>query len=494
MNDIKEGVRAYLERESGIHAVCAPARHTGEYPLLTVDAREDGAVLCAGGAQAEHRYRVSIRCAGDRERSDKNGRLAALVPVLLRGIPMALPSGVPGGGKVRRVLSPQGLETEREACRPRRTAAARAAKRCRCCIGTKATDLITGGETEMGLPEIYISFETAAVSAVKRSSRGVVALAVTDATKGGAASAVYRSLSEVDESKFTKENYRVLSLCFQAGPSKVAVLRIGSDEADTFTALDTLDFDYLAAPGLTQAKVISYIKAERAKGRGVKAVVANATAPDDEGIINFCAEDIVLTDGAVTADNYAARIAGLLAAMPLTRSATYAKLSEVVSCGAQSDADAAIDAGKLILVPNGEGYCLGRAVNSLTTVTTAHGAAFRKIKIVDGVDLIRADITRTFREGYIGSVLNDYDNKLLLVTAINAYFKALEGDVLDKTADNACRVSLSGQRGWLESHGTDTSEMSDAEILRANTGSEVFLEASLTFCDAMEDLTLRIAM
>lgn len=274
----------------------------------------------------------------------------------------------------------------------------------------------------MGLPEIYISFETAAVSAVKRSSRGVVALAVTDATKGGAASAVYRSLSEVDESKFTKENYRVLSLCFQAGPSKVAVLRIGSDEADTFTALDTLDFDYLAAPGLTQAKVISYIKAERAKGRGVKAVVANATAPDDEG------------------------------------------------------------------------YCLGRAVNSLTTVTTAHGAAFRKIKIVDGVDLIRADITRTFREGYIGSVLNDYDNKLLLVTAINAYFKALEGDVLDKTADNACRVSLSGQRGWLESHGTDTSEMSDAEILRANTGSEVFLEASLTFCDAMEDLTLRIAM
>ena len=196
----------------------------------------------------------------------------------------------------------------------------------------------------------------------------------------------------------------------------------------------------------------------------------------------------------MTADNYAARIAGLLAATPLTRSATYAKLSEVVSCGAQSDADAAIDAGKLILVPNGEGYCLGRAVNSLTTVTTAHGAAFRKIKIVDGVDLIRADITRTFREGYIGSVLNDYDNKLLLVTAINAYFKALEGDVLDKTADNACRVSLSGQRGWLESHGTDTGEMADAEILRANTGSEVFLEASLTFCDAMEDLTLRIAM
>ena len=69
---------------------------------------------------------------------------------------------------------------------------------------------------------------------------------------------------------------RLLKLCFLAAPSKVAVLRIGSDEADTFTALDTLDFDYLAAPGLTQAKVISYIKAERAKGRGVKAVEETA--------------------------------------------------------------------------------------------------------------------------------------------------------------------------------------------------------------------------
>ena len=346
----------------------------------------------------------------------------------------------------------------------------------------------------MGLPEIYISFETAAVSAIKRSSRGVVALALRDTTKGGAVSAVYRSLSEADESSFSKESYRMLALCFKAAPSRVAVLRVGENEQETFAALDALGFDYLAAPGLTQEKVVGYIKAQREKGRGVKAVVANAAAPDDEGIINLCAEDIVLSDGAVTADNYAARIAGLLAATPLTRSATYAPLAEVVSCGAVEDADAAIDAGKLVIVPNGGGYCLGRAVNSLTTLTAAHGAPFQKIKIVDGVDLIRADITRTFRTGYIGTVLNDYDNKLLLVTAINAYFKALEGDVLDKTAENVCRVSLGGQRGWLESHGIGTDGLSETEILRANTGSEVFLEASLTFCDAMEDLTLKIAM
>lgn len=100
----------------------------------------------------------------------------------------------------------------------------------------------------MGLPEIYISFETAAVSAIRRSSRGVVALAIGDATQGGAKSAVYRALSEVDESKFTAENYRLLELCFKAAPTKVVVLRVGESEDETFTALDTLSFDYLAGP------------------------------------------------------------------------------------------------------------------------------------------------------------------------------------------------------------------------------------------------------
>lgn len=37
----------------------------------------------------------------------------------------------------------------------------------------------------MGLPEIFISFQTAAVSAITRSARGVLAVAVKDATEGG---------------------------------------------------------------------------------------------------------------------------------------------------------------------------------------------------------------------------------------------------------------------------------------------------------------------
>ena len=348
-------------------------------------------------------------------------------------------------------------------------------------------------EFSLGLPEIFISFETAAVTAIARSARGAVALVLKDDTQTG--DAVYRSLAEVPQSDYTADNYRLLKLAFLSGPTKVMVVRATEDAQETFAALDRLKWDWLAAPALENDAVISYIKAQRAKGRGVKAVVADATAPDCEGIVNLCVSDLVLEDGAISASAYTARIAGLLAATPLTRSVTYAALAEVVSCAAMDDPDGAIDAGKLIFVSGADGaYRIGRGVNSLTTLTPDKGAAFQKIKIVEGIDLIRTDIAATFEKGYIGKVLNDYDSKLLLVTAINAYFRGLEGDVLDKTAENRCGVSLSGQRDYLESHGTDTSGMKDADILRANTGSEVFLEAHLTFCDAMEDLSLVISM
>mgnify|MGYP003196054280 CR=1 FL=1 len=345
----------------------------------------------------------------------------------------------------------------------------------------------------MGLPEIFIAFETAAVSAVARSARGAVALVLSDDTPMGSATAVYQSLADVPADGFTEDNYRLLELAFRAAPAKVCVVRLQEEDA-VFDALDKLTFNWLAAPALDSEKVVSYVKERRDAGTMIKAVVANAEAPDHEGIVNLCADNLVLSDGEIDAKDYAARIAALLAALPLTQSATYAQLPEVVSCGGYEDPDGEIDQGKLIIVQGRGGYRLGRAVNSLTTLTTTKAAPFQKIKIVEGIDLIQTDIAQTFENGYIGKVLNDYDSKLLLVTAINAYFKQLEGEVLDKTAQNLCAVSLAGQKSYLESQGTDTTDMDDAQILRANTGSQVFLEAHLTFCDAMEDLALEISM
>ena len=86
----------------------------------------------------------------------------------------------------------------------------------------------------MGLPEIFISFETAAVTAITRSARGVLAVVLADDTAGG--EAVYRTLAEVPKDAFTAENYRLLELAFLAAPSKVIVLRAGADESAVWEA------------------------------------------------------------------------------------------------------------------------------------------------------------------------------------------------------------------------------------------------------------------
>lgn len=111
MNHIQDAVCAYLEAQTGIKAVRAGEHCAGKYPVLAVDIREEKTLLCAGGKQAEHTYRVTVTAAPNRERSGEVAALAGLVPVLLRGIPLV----IPGGGK--RVLSPLGIETEDDALR-----------------------------------------------------------------------------------------------------------------------------------------------------------------------------------------------------------------------------------------------------------------------------------------------------------------------------------------------------------------------------------------
>ena len=108
--------------------------------------------------------------------------------------------------------------------------------------------------------------------------------------------------------------------------------------------------------------------------------------------------------------------------------------------------------------------------------------------------MVFEDIKSTFENKYIGQVINDYDNKQNLVAAIIAYYKSIEGNVLDRNYDNTCAVDAQAQRDYLEQAGEDTESMSDEQILQANTGSHVYLSSSIKFVDAMEDLHMGINM
>lgn len=358
----------------------------------------------------------------------------------------------------------------------------------------------------MGLPEITITFKQKASDAIARSSRGMVAVILNDDTKEQFLTPCTR-WKDVKETEWASESLKALKLVFKGGPRQVLAVRmIRADEGHslqkTLQEIMHINMDYLCYPGYQasdSSTIKGFIKEAHEKGKKVKAILPDTEA-DDMHIIN-------LATGYVTAKwadeeqpttyaaaQYCCRIAGILAGLPLTQSCTYLVLDEIVDADVPEDADKDIDAGKLVIVFDGEKHKIGRGVTSLQTVTDECPEAYKKIKVVEGMDVIRHDIFSAFEDNYSGKVANSYDNKQLFVGAVNNYFRIMQGSILSAEAENIVRISAEGNRAYLEEHGTDTSKMTEQELKEANTGSYMFLEGSCSFLDAMEDLKLEISM
>lgn len=115
-------------------------------------------------------------------------------------------------------------------------------------------------------------------------------------------------------------------------------------------------------------------------------------------------------------------------------------------------------------------------------------------EIVEGMDLYQDDIRNTFTDSYVGKYVNDYDNKQLFVAAVRAYQAGLAGEVLDASYDNTASVDAQAQKQYLQERGQDVSQMTETEILTANTGAKVFIASHVKFVDAMEDLQMTVNM
>ncbi len=358
----------------------------------------------------------------------------------------------------------------------------------------------------MGLPEIIITFKKKASSAISRSQRGMVAVLLQDDTAEQFLTPCTR-WKDVKETEWTKESLKVLKLVFKGGPRQVLIVRVlrteGSlDLAETLKQIMHINIDYLCYPGYQTSDLTALresIKEAHEKGKKVKAVLPGVAA-DDMHIINFASRYVTakwIDDErpvTYTAAEYCCRIAGILAGLPLTQSCTFYVLDEIVDADVPEDPDTDIDAGKLIIVFDGEKHKIGRGVTSLQTVTLETPEEYKKIKIVEGMDVIRHDIFSTFEGSYIGKVVNSYDNKQMFVGAINDYLRSMQNAVLNAEAENAVQVSVEGNRGYLEDHGIDTEDMTEQELKEADTGSYMFLEGTCTFLDAAEDLKLDMSM
>ena len=65
---------------------------------------------------------------------------------------------------------------------------------------------------------------------------------------------------------------------------------------------------------------------------------------------------------------------------------------------------------------------------------------------------------------------------------------------ITSTFDNTAAIDVEAQETYLQSQGTDTSEMDETALAQANTGSKVFIASNVKFVDAMEDLKLTCNM
>lgn len=351
----------------------------------------------------------------------------------------------------------------------------------------------------MGLPEINITFHAKAVSAVQRSAMGIVALILRDKTSVVVNSVTtLKSVEDLKSTDWTTENYDYIDKTLLGTPSKVVVLRIDKETelADELKKLSGIKFNYVAIPDATgpeASTLSSWIKTKRTNDKKTfKAVISDVVA-DDKGIINFTTGGIKVGSKTYTAQQYTSRIAGILAGLPFTRSATYFILPEVDEIEEHEDPNGDIDKGELILVNDGENIKIGRAVNSLTTLTVKDKADYKKIKIVEVMDMITDDVRDTYNGEYVGKIINVYDNQVLFVIAVNAYFKILMGDqILDPSYENISFIDANAQRLAHESSGKDTTELDDQQIRELSFGSDVFLGGQVKITDAMEDLTFDI--
>lgn len=349
----------------------------------------------------------------------------------------------------------------------------------------------------MGLPEIIIEFKSKAVSAIQRSEKGIVALIIRDTNNVDVEE--YRALDEVVDGTFLDENRDYIAQAFMGTPTKVIVCNIGDEGAvsEGLQKLKTKKWNYLAVPfaETETTDIASFIKSQRLNEKKTyKAVLANEQA-DSEGVINFTTDEIKIGETVYSAAQYTPRIAGILAGLPFTRSATYFVLNEVESVKEHDDPDTAINNGELILINDGEKIKIGRGVNSLTEFTPEKSKSFSKITLVDKMDLVLDDIRSTFNDNWVGKVNNGYDEKLMFLSAVNAYFQGIANDgILDSNFDNRAEINFEAQRLYLQSIGVNVDDMTVQEILEYPTDSIVFASANVRFQDSMEDLFFDISV
>lgn len=360
----------------------------------------------------------------------------------------------------------------------------------------------------LGVPSVNIAFIEQSITAIQRGERGIIAMILTDAGMDDKSSFTVFDVSDIPEglSEANKQQLKFALMGYQTAPRKIIgyCMKTSAGYTDALKWAATQKFNYLVATTAeTDEKtqdIVSWIKSQRTNNHMTYKAVLSNTAADCEAIVNLTS-GATMGDTAYTAEQLCSRVAGIICGTPLTMSCTYAPLTEMSDCDrlTETELSAAVDRGELKFMWDGEKVKLCRGVNSFVTTADGKGESYQKIKIMDAMDMIADDIRLTAQDSYIGKYANSYDNKCLLVTAINGYFNTLISDKV--LGSGSCKINVEAQRNFFVSQGgklvidgetVNVEDCSDDDIKRGNTKSKVFLRADISILDAIEDIELPI--
>ena len=284
------------------------------------------------------------------------------------------------------------------------------------------------------------------------------------------------------------------------GAFKVLVRVVQSDE-DTNKVLKDLEmrkFNWLAYPQVLKTEdqiVVNWVKQQFGNtgviGKTVKYVSSFANNTDHVAIVELANGGTYKSIyGDFTAQEYTVAIAGLIAGMPLNRSADNYTMSDL-----KSVEDYEPKLGKFSLYNDEEVVKVNYGVNSKTTFDSTWKKDTRKIKVVEGMCFIVDDIRDTFKKYWIGNYISDYDNKMNFCSNITkVYFKEMSPNVLNGDYDNKVEIDIEAQKRAIIIDGLETEGMTDLEILQYPTSDEVYLTGDVRFVDTMASLSLTMTM
>lgn len=358
------------------------------------------------------------------------------------------------------------------------------------------------------MPKISVIFQQKAASLMARSERGIAILIIKDNTSKDFTHKQYSDLSalEADKALYTADNYNAISDMLAFAPYQSHVFRIDADGtlADALSEVaKTVKTGWITVAGMTSedsSALASWTKAQEAKSKSYKAVVYNVTtAPDSMHVVNFVNESVTFSDdrGEKSGEYYLPSLLAIFAVCNVTRGCTNYLCSNLTFVEEAENNDEAVGSGKFVLFNDEDGAVrIGQGINSLTTTDGKTKTEDMKyIETVEAMDLMRDDITSTFRKEYLGQYRNSRDNQMLFIAALNnSYFRQLaQENILDPDYTNAAAIDVEAQRAaWLATGKSEAAEWDDDKVKAMPFKRTVYLSGDVKILGSMTDLIFSI--